>query len=317
MVELNQSHFQVIMVMAVILLGTLFVLPFLSVILFATVLAYLTYPVYQKLRKKIPDSIAAFSICIGLLLVLATLVNYGVSFILHEMGSIYLLVAKAQESVFGATFSDVARLVVTKSIAYLSNQVSLIPSLIVSTFLLFIALFYFLTQGKEIFDATWKIIPLSEGKRSILLKDIRTNVDAFVFVTLAIGILQGIVAALGFVIFGLSYPFIAALLAAVLSIIPVIGPYLLYAGIGTYLILQDSTSIAIGILIYGLLIGSIIDYVARPYLFSRRVKTHPLVVFLGIFGGMYVLGIPGIIVGPIVLSVSIAFIKDLHLYGVK
>ncbi len=317
MVELTQSHFQIITILAVIFLGALFVSPFIATLLFAAVLAYATYPLYNKLRKILPKTIAALTVCVGLLSAIAALVNYGVSFVLNEMGSIYLLAAKAKTTVFGGALSDVVRLLATKSISYVSDQVSLIPSLVISLFLMFIALFYFLKEGPNIFDVAWRAIPLSKRNRAILLKDIRANVDAFVFVTLTIGIVQGVIASIGFLIFGLAYPFIAGLIAAILSMIPVIGPYALYVGISLYLFLNGAVGIAVGILLYGVIVGSILDYGARPYLMSRKVKTHPLVVFLGIFGGLHVLGIPGIIVGPIILSVAGAFIKDLHLYGIK
>ena len=81
--------------------------------------------------------------------------------------------------------------------------------------------------------------------------------------------------------------------------------------------MKGSIGLAVGILLYGLIAGSLLDYIARPYLFSRKAQTHTLIVFLGIFGGLHVLGMPGIVVGPIVLSVAGAFIKDLRLYGSK
>ncbi len=317
MVQLTMSHFQTFTILAVIFLGILFVMPFLSTLLFAAVLAYLTHPLYLKIKKKLPDTLAAFTVCIALLAILASIVNYGVSFILNEMGSIYLFLSKAQTAVLGPTFNDIFRLIMTKSIAYISEQASVIPSLIVSTFLFFIALFYFLKQGKQIFGTAWRAIPLPPSKREILLKDVRANVDAFVFVTFAIGLVQGLIAAIGFLIFGLSYPFLAAVAAAALSMIPVLGPYLLYVSIALFMFYKGLAGVAVGILLYGLIAGSILDYAARPYLMSKRAKTHPLVVFLGIFGGIHVLGLLGIVVGPIILSVAMTFIKDIHLYGIK
>ena len=321
MVELSQTHLQTILLLFIILLGLMFVLPFLSTLLLALVLAYLTHPLYERMKKRMPENIAAFAVCFGVIAVIATIAIYGINFIIHELGNVYLFIANAEAPVigteFGESMSDMIWRGMSSAINWTSDQVKTIPSLVISTFLFFIALFYFLKQGDKVFRMIWNIVPITQSKKGVLLKNVRANVDAFVYVTLIIGLIQGVLAVIGFYIFGIGYPILGGATAAILSMIPVLGPYLLYISLGGYLFAKGSIGLAVGILLYGLISGSLLDYVLRPYLFSRKAKTHPLVVFLGIFGGLHLLGMPGIVIGPIVLSVAGAFIKDINLYGIK
>lgn len=318
MVEITKGNLQTFTVIGFIVLAFLFILPFITTLLFAAILAYGTSPIYRWLSKWVNKHVAAIGICVSIVALLAAVVNYGVFFILNELTSIFFFLANLPSRVdLNPAFTDVFRSLTTQSIAYISNQASTIPTFVVSFFLFFIALYYFLVSGKEIFNAILRIVPLDANKRVTLVRDIKANVDAFVFVTLTVGLLQGLIAAFGFLVFGLEYPLIAGVAAGVLSVIPLLGPYLLYAGISLFIIYSNGVGTGVGLLIYGLVAGSLLDYVARPYLMGKKAKSHPLVIFLGIFGGIKVLGLLGIIVGPIILSVAVTFIKDLHLYGLK
>lgn len=316
MVELTRVQLQSITILAIIVLGALFIVPFLSTLLFAAILAYLVHPIYKWLIRKINPTLSAVGICVGLIGLLAYLINIGVGFVLNELGGAYFFLANLPSRVhISPEVSNILRSVATRTIAFISDQAASLPTLVISTFLFFIALFYFLKEGHFIFHSAWKAVPLPEEKKAYFLKNIKDNIDAFVYVTLTIGMLQGIFAGLGFKVMGLQYPLLAGLIAGILSVIPVLGPYFLYAGAGVYLFANNFVSLAIGIVIYGLVIGSLLDYGVRPYFMSRKAHAHPLIVFLGIFGGLQVIGILGIIIGPIILSVAVNFMKDLHIYG--
>jgi len=75
--------------------------------------------------------------------------------------------------------------------------------------------------------------------------------------------------------------------------------------------IAGNTTLAIGLILYGVIIGSILDYSARPVLMSRKTKLHPLIIFVGVFGGMSLMGLIGVIIGPIILSITFAFLKDM------
>ena len=64
----------------------------------------------------------------------------------------------------------------------------------------------------------------------------------------------------------------------------------------------------IGLLVYGVLVISLVDNFIRPMIISRKSRVHPLVIILGVFGGLSLFGFMGILVGPLILAVLIAFL---------
>jgi len=291
--------------------------PFLTAIAFAAVIAFLWHSVHFELRKKISENWSATLLTILTAMIVIFLVLSGAKIILDEFGRIYLFFSKLDiAATFSATpeignaVNNITRFFLTKIIAGLSEFASKLPHVVLSLLMFFITLFFFIKDGDRL--AIWikKNIPINQQKKEQIFKDLNNYAHAFINVWLLIGILQAIVAVIGFLLFGLPFALLAGLTAAVLSVLPVIGPYALYIPIGVLLILKGDVSTGIGILIYGLTIGSILDYGLRPYLASRWSSVHPLIILLGIFGGIAALGPAGFIIGPMLLMIVVTFFKD-------
>ena len=211
------------------------------------------------------------------------------------------------------TTQEIVRFIATNSIEYLSNLASKIPLFFLSSFIFFISLFYFLKDGQSLYNWIKDTLPIPARNKMQILNSIKQNVDAFVYVTLLIGLIQAVVAGIGFFLFNIPYPLLGGMIAGILSLLPIVGPYFLYVVVGLLLLSSAQVNIAIGIIIYGLLIGSLLDYSLRPVMMSKKAKLHPMIIFIGIFGGMSIMGIIGIVIGPIILSIGYAFFKDLEI----
>jgi predicted PurR-regulated permease PerM len=75
------------------------------------------------------------------------------------------------------------------------------------------------------------------------------------------------------------------------------------------LILDGETARGIGLLVYGATIVMNIDNFIRPRLVSGRTKVHPVLILIGVLGGLKIFGFVGMLVGPLVLALLVAFIK--------
>lgn len=100
---------------------------------------------------------------------------------------------------------------------------------------------------------------------------------------------------------------------AFLSIIPLVGAFLVYVPAGVVLILGGSYISGIIVIAVGSLVISQIDNVIRPALISGKTSLHPLLLFFAIMGGIYLWGLLGIIIGPIIAAVFITLIKILEM----
>jgi predicted PurR-regulated permease PerM len=314
MVEFNPGWLFVLAGLAII---ALILSPFFTAIAFAAIAAFFWHPVHFKLRKYLRENGSAALLTVITAALFAIVMSIGASVILSEFDKIYALFSTLNfANVLGSSsglttsFQDVAKFVLTKIFGDLSTIATKLPHIILSMLMFFVTMFFFIRDGERLANWVKKNIPVGAQKKEKIFADLNNYAHTFINVWLLIGILQFAVAVVGFLIFGLPYALLAGVVAAILSIIPLIHTYALYIPVGIVLILRGDVSTGLGILIYGLTLGSIFDYGLRTYLASRWAAVHPLVILLGVLGGVTVLGPAGFIIGPMLLMIVIAFFKD-------
>jgi len=320
-------YFAFILILAV--LAVLIVQPFFTTVAFAAVFAYWLTPLHRRLSKKIREFPSALILSILLFIVLLSIVQYGIFMLVKEAANAAELLGKADvaamfTNLFGGTllaastvksiFGRVAVMFTTQATELLYS----IPSMIVSFLAFILAFFYLLLDGPKIVAWIKKHIPFPKEVRVKLIASARSYMTAFLKAHIIIGVIQGLFCALGFYLFGLhDYILIAGLAAALLSVLPIIGPYILYVPVGLSMVVQGNAATGVGLIIYGILIGSILDYAVRPELTGRYASMHPLAVLIGVLGGLAVFGLVGVLIGPIVLGLCITIIESLSDYKFK
>ena len=95
--------------------------------------------------------------------------------------------------------------------------------------------------------------------------------------------------------------FLFSVLATIAAVLPIIGPFLVWLPIVIYLLMSGNAFSAIGVLIFGI-IASNIDNVLRPLFISKMTRISSAVILVGMVGGLFLFGILGLILGPLILS---------------
>src|SRR5439155_1741600 len=95
----------------------------------------------------------------------------------------------------------------------------------------------------------------------------------------------------------------------IMAFLPLLGTPLIWVPAAVSQILDGETARGVGLLIYGSTIVMNIDNVLRPRLMSGRTKVHPVLILLGVLGGLKIFGFIGMLVGPLILAVLVAFTK--------
>lgn len=315
----NSHTYKLVLTAAALVLAGLLLKPFLTPIVFAAVVAYLVMPLHKKISAKISETFSAYFLTALTIGVIIILLSYGASIILNEFGRAYLFISKinsgqlAASAQFTDTIKNAARFFFSRIISDFSGTVGQIPKFLLSIFIFFASFFYFLKDGEKIAKWIGENLPLPADKKEHLFNDMKKYVRAFVYVWLFIGVLQGIAAIIGFKLFGIPNALLGGFAAAILSVLPVIGPYALYIPIAVITILNGDVNAGIGLLAYGLVTGSILDYILRPYLAGKHADAHPLLILLGVLGGLILLGPSGIIVGPVILLGAVTVLKSANL----
>lgn len=185
-----------------------------------------------------------------------------------------------------------------------------------STFNIFIAvglmyfmLYYMLTNRSELRNSLYEYIPISEANLKIIGSEsqamVRSNAIGIPLVAFA----QGIIALIGFLIFGVKDPFFWFVIVTVGSMIPFVGTLI---GILPVFILTLSTGSefsAWGILIYGLVVVGSTDNVIRLFVLKKLDNVHPLITLIGVIVGVPLFGFIGLIFGPLLISLFLVIVR--------
>jgi predicted PurR-regulated permease PerM len=103
---------------------------------------------------------------------------------------------------------------------------------------------------------------------------------------------------------GLPAPLVWAVVMGLLSLIPILGTFIVWIPASIYLMLSGEWQKAITLIIWGMFVIGTIDNLLRPYLVGNRLHLHTMLVFISILGGLIVYGAAGLILGPLTLTVT-------------
>ncbi len=172
-----------------------------------------------------------------------------------------------------------------------------------------IALFYFLKDGATIKAHAIKISPLADTQDEEIIVKMKAAINSVLKGTLLIAFVQGILAGIGFLIFGVTNPALWAVVAMFASLIPGVGTSLVLVPAILFLFLKGSLVSAIGLAIWSALAVGLIDNFLAPRLLGKNSGVHPLVILISALGGISLFGVLGFIAGPILVSFVMVLIS--------
>jgi predicted PurR-regulated permease PerM len=146
------------------------------------------------------------------------------------------------------------------------------------------------------------------------LQAIGQTVRAVVYGLVLAAAVQGALVGLGYWFAGAGAPVFLAALTTVLGLIPFAAP-LLWGGVCVWLIVSGNTVAGVGLLIWGSIVMGWTDHIVRPFLISREAQIPFLVVLFGVLGGLTAFGLVGLFVGPVILAVLLAIWREWQLEG--
>ena len=151
--------------------------------------------------------------------------------------------------------------------------------------------------------------PFNRKNHRIVIEHIKTSIFSNGVGILILGLIQGIVAIIGYSIFGLDEPVLWGLITGAASVIPFLGTMLAWVPLSILLMANGNLNSGIGLFLYGLLIIGSSDNVFRFILQKKLASTHPIITVLGVIIGLSILGFWGLIFGPLIISLSLLLAK--------
>jgi predicted PurR-regulated permease PerM len=321
--------------------------PFVSGILWATVLAVALWPLWRRVRARSGNrqALAAglFSLAVALVVLLPAAL-LGAALVNQASGAAVAIGHRLRASdvrswsdvlaipgvdralawvrdTAGLSMSDIqekaAELAAKASsvLAAASGGVVLSFLNVLVTFVLAVFLLFFLLRdGEEMVEALTDLIPIDDAERRRIVSALGGMLESIFKGSLLCAIVQGASGGLAWAVAGLPSAILAGVAMSVLSLLPVGGTAIVWAPGLVALFLQGRTGIAIPFLFWNVLVTSVLaDNVLKPLLIGKKGgDLSTLLVFLGVFGGITAFGILGVFVGPMSLAVGLMCVRVLR-----
>ena len=170
----------------------------------------------------------------------------------------------------------------------------------------FYLLFYFLRDRLAARTMIIAWLPLTKPETEHLLRRVAETVHAIAYGTLAVAAVQGSLAGLMFWVLGLPTPLLWGLVMGLLSIVPVLGAFIIWIPAAILLLLDGSWIRAVILAAWGGIVVGSIDNVLRPILVGKDTKMPDYVVLISTLGGMAMFGLTGFVIGPTIAALFMA-----------
>ncbi|QIZ62766.1 AI-2E family transporter [Acinetobacter indicus] len=332
----------------VLLFGLFFVLIFLSFhvlkyfivpVVWATIIAYMTWPLYQSVQRMCGPrpTLSATIMMILVTLVVGIPLTIAIFILQHEGRNLYY---ELQKQVFSGHLNvpDFIRDLpfVGKEISRSLREINEDPNSIINSisvwiqghlnygrFLLseisrnliklgfaMLSLFFFYRDGQTILNQVSKALEMVIGPRvHHYLDTISETTRAVVYGVGLTAIAQALLAGVSYFVAGVPNPMVLTIVTFLFALIP-FGPPLAYGSVALWLFSQGQTIEAIGVMAWGVCVVSTADNVIRPLVISGATQIPFLLIMFGVLGGIASFGLIGLFIGPVILAVLLAIWRE-------
>lgn len=184
---------------------------------------------------------------------------------------------------------------------------------VIGVILTFYLLFFFLRDGRAALESIRSLSPLSKTEINQLFSRVHDTIFATIYGTLAVSAVQGVLGGLMFWALGLSAPLLWGVVMALLAVVPVLGAFIVWVPTVAFLALEGSWGKALILMLWGILVVGTIDNLLRPIMVGNRLKLHTVLAFISMVGGLILFGASGLILGPVVLTITMVLLEILTL----
>mgnify|MGYP000899215599 CR=1 FL=1 len=333
----------------VISLGFLWMIrPFLAPIFWACALAIIYYPLHTRLLSRIPNrpNTAAFiSLCVCVMVIILPVVLIVVQ-VVSQAAEAYTHIEKGAfdpgqyleriNSLFPQaqhllkklgldinnlkkTAMDAAMVGGRFAAEHALNIGQNAAGILLDFSLMLYLSFFMLRDGNQLLELLVRALPLGDARERKLFALFGEVTRATVKGNLVIACVQGALGGLILLILGMPGVLLWAVLMAFASLIPAVGPALIWAPIALYWLATGQYWQAGVLTAFSVLVIGMVDNLLRPILVGRDTKMPDYIVLLSTLGGIALFGINGVVVGPLVAALFMAFwgifMAEIHVSG--
>jgi len=178
---------------------------------------------------------------------------------------------------------------------------------IIKFFLMMLILFFLFKDAYNLEGTLYRILPFPDELEKDIVQRLKNVIYLLVLGNFLFMSFQGIVIGVAFFIADIGMPLLWGTAAAVLSLIPIIGTSIIWIPASVYLYATGHYGMAIFVGCWSFLWYIISENIIKPKVFGDKLKFHPLLFFFLLLGSISSFGLPGVIIGPVALSLFYSF----------
>lgn len=303
---------------------------FASALLWAALAALLFQPLYQRLLARRPsrrnEAAAATIVIITIAVVIPAMIV--ASLVVDQAAGVYSQIRSGQidfsvyfEQVHDALPLRVQRLIDSSGYGSLERAQARISQALSSSastlaqrafsigadaaaFLLAFGVglyvtYFLLRDGERIGAAVVAALPLERGAAHRLADKFVTVVRATIKGSGVVALVQGALGAITFGIVGLQAALLWGMLMAIAALLPAIGPAIIWGPVAIYLLATGAIWQGVVVIVSGVVVIGMADNILRPMLVGRDTGIPDWLVLVTTLGGIELVGLSGIVVGPV------------------
>lgn len=180
---------------------------------------------------------------------------------------------------------------------------------VIAISLMYFLLYYMLTNRKKLYQSLYEYIPISNPNLKIIGNEVRDIVRANALGIPLVAVAQGLVALIGFLIFGIENPFFWSIMVTIGSMIPFVGNLLGTLPVFVLTLSNGQNFQAWGILLYGIIVVGSTDNLIRLYVLKKLDDVHPLITLIGVLVGIPLFGFIGLVFGPLLVNLFMVIVR--------
>ncbi|MFZ5981888.1 MAG: AI-2E family transporter [Candidatus Zixiibacteriota bacterium] len=316
------------------------IVPFFVPITWAAVFAILFNPLYEKILKRVKGKgLASFLTCLLIVILIIGPLAYLMVALINEATEAVVKVNEMYKNgqfdeilsfnvpwfeslkerlsqhydLSKINFDEIAKSSIDKVSGLIVNQTTWLftngTKTIFYFMLMIFSMYYFFKDGERVILKIRRLLPLTPNQINVTFKQLRDIIQATMYGGVVVAMIQGMIGGILFFIVGIPSAVFWGAVMAFLSIIPFLGAFIIYIPAGIILILGGSFVKGLVVIGLGTIVISQIDNILRPLLMSGKTSMHPLLLFFTIMGGIYLFGLLGLIVGPIITAIFLTILK--------
>lgn len=190
--------------------------------------------------------------------------------------------------------------------SFVFGSMAVTVTIVVNLLFALILLFFLFRDGRVFYEFIEEVLPIPQDRLKIFVERLGESLRAVVRGNLFISILQGCALGLGVYFCGFSRGLLFGAVAAIFSLIPVVGTAVVWLPAALYLgFVENSYGLAAFMAIYGPAVYLVLENIVKPKILDRQLGIHPIFLFFAILGGLAEFGITGVIIGPIMVTVFV------------